>query len=255
MKKERKEKKDLSFLEKFKSDKKYKAKVELVGYGVFILILVLYLNIASAGSSSVNYQDSINDEKTNNTTDEKTASSEIDILFNNDINYEYEVNLSFKTKEEEEKNLIYKGKKYSDEMIIEKNFNEDVVTYYKLGKEYYNTSMELLSVNDIYDNISYEYIELDSVLSNLKLASLDHITDYSSGKKEYVYHLSIRDILNKDTGDLKIEYSVEIDNDIFDIKVDYSNLYKELDSDIISLEVEYIYKNINKIEELNLKNN
>ena len=36
------EKSELSFVEKYKTDKKYKAKVELIGYGIFIIGLIIY---------------------------------------------------------------------------------------------------------------------------------------------------------------------------------------------------------------------
>ena len=39
-----------TFFEKMK-DKKYKAKVEFIGYGIFIVVLIIYLNIASMDQS------------------------------------------------------------------------------------------------------------------------------------------------------------------------------------------------------------
>ena len=41
-----------SFFDKVKGDKKYRAKVELIGYGIFIVVLVLGLNISSLGDNS-----------------------------------------------------------------------------------------------------------------------------------------------------------------------------------------------------------
>ena len=38
------------FYEKMKNDKKYNAKVQFIGYGVFILLIVVFLNISSMNS-------------------------------------------------------------------------------------------------------------------------------------------------------------------------------------------------------------
>ena len=40
------------FVEKYKTDKKYKAKVQLIGYGVFILIILVGLNVSALSTSS-----------------------------------------------------------------------------------------------------------------------------------------------------------------------------------------------------------
>ena len=39
-----------SFFYKYKNDKKYKAKAELTGYVIFILLVILFVNIASLGN-------------------------------------------------------------------------------------------------------------------------------------------------------------------------------------------------------------
>ena len=48
----KKENTELSFLEKYKTDSKYKAKIQLIGWGVFLLVLIIYLNIAELSSPS-----------------------------------------------------------------------------------------------------------------------------------------------------------------------------------------------------------
>ena len=42
-----------SFFKRMKNDSKYKAKVELTGYAIFIIVLIIFLNIFNTGSTQM----------------------------------------------------------------------------------------------------------------------------------------------------------------------------------------------------------
>ena len=41
-----------TFFERYKTDKKFSAKVQLSGYGVFLLVLIVFLNVGAMNSGS-----------------------------------------------------------------------------------------------------------------------------------------------------------------------------------------------------------
>lgn len=258
---ENQEEKNLSFFEKYKTDKKYKAKVELIGYGIFIVVLIVYLNISSMNSNSANFQNITNEEILTGKSDNETTSLEKeDLLEKIDKNYEYDIRVSLKylsDNEELDKDIHYFGKRYEDERIIDKELEDGKNTYYKIGSMYYilsDSEYQLIDKSKIYDLVDNTYIELDEVKKYLDISSLDHVTDYSSGKEEYVYHLKVRDVVKTYTGDEKIEFSLVSENDILTMKVDYSNLMKVIDKDILECKIEYVYQNVDKVEEFHIMN-
>ena len=48
-----------------------------------------------------------------------------------------------------------------------------------------------VSSDEVYDVISNKYIEIDKILELINESSLDHVTNFSNGKKEYVYHYKV----------------------------------------------------------------
>ena len=93
-----------TFKEKYKSDSKYKAKVQLIGYGLFILFLIVYLNIASMGAKNKKLSNTTtknNDNiptKENNNIETKTDKELGQWLKDIGTNYEYDVAVSSKSK-------------------------------------------------------------------------------------------------------------------------------------------------------------
>ena len=189
------------FFHKYKTDNKYKSKVQLTGYLIFIIILIIYLNVSNMGKN-YNYNSSNNVNKTEipSTTTNETK-EDASLLKKLDNNYTYNVNISIKrTKEDEtEENIAinYNGKSNEENMIINQTENNITNTFYKAGDEYYkknNENYELMAENEIYDSINAKYIEYSSLKKYIEKANLDHYTNYSSGKVEYVYNLNISDI-------------------------------------------------------------
>ena len=270
-----------SFFEKLKTDKKYKAKVELTGYAIFIVVLVIFLNISNIGNN-YNYSDNnvvSDNEKTEVDIDEENS----DLLESLDNNYSYDIKVEVKkgssdssqNKDAETvqnqdsdanekqnngdadslgeiKTVSYNGKSYDNNIVINKSFDNNNMTYYKVDKEYYTKDgdkFNVVDINSVYDLLDAKYIEIAGVKEYIEKASLDHYTNYSSGKKEYVYNLKVSDVINSFKGDNLVEIDVIIENDTINVKIDYSNLIKINDDSIIECLVTYVYKDIGKVEE------
>lgn len=237
-----------SFLYKFKNDKQYNAKVQLMGYGIFILVVVIGLNISSIGNKG---------KVPSNNVNQNTYKENTNVLENNTNNYQYDVSMDVKYKnvndEEVSSNIVYSGKKYKDLMEITKQVDGESKLYYKKDSRYYSkVEEELAFVKDdvIYDIVDADYIEVDNILKLIDKASLDHVTDYSSdGRKEYVYNLKIKDLVVSYQMEDVIEFSIIEENKVTKIGVDYTNLFKVIDKNILSCNMVINISRVNEIKD------
>ena len=245
-----------NFLKKYKDDKKYKAKTQLLGYGVVIIIIILYLIIARTTTPNnknivLERKNTINQAQNEN--DKKPKTEKLFETINN--NYKYSINISYILKEEneeQEKKIHYEGKVSKENMEIIKEIDDTKNYYYKVNNKYYkkeNDTFNTIKEEEIYDIVKKEFIELDSLKNYLNKASLDHVTDYSSGKKESVYHLKIKDIVPSYQDLDKIEINIEEENNILIIKIDYTKLIEITSNHIKQLKIEYTYTDIEATEE------
>ena len=245
-----------SFLEKYKTDKKYKAKIQLIGYGAFIILLIVYLNIASLNTTSHGNIVTLKNN-TNQLEEKETEEKRSNLLKQISDNYEYEIKVSLTQEKDDLKSEVtYNGKRFKNNMEITKKTNNENTNYYKVDSKYYTKEedkYQLSKEETIYNLIEKEYIELEEIKEYIEKASLDHITEYSNGIKEYVYHLKVKDIVKSYPETEEIEINITEEKDILTIKIDYTNLIKITKEDkIAECKVEYQYKNINKIEEFTI---
>ena len=258
------EKENQTFKEKYKNDPKYKAKVQLIGYGVFILFLIVYLNIASIGAKNTKLSNTTtknNDNiptKENNNIETKTDKELGQWLKDIGTNYEYDVVVSSKSKndngEEANTQTHYWGKTYQNKMIINKEANGSTTYFLKEDNNYYLNELDNYTLSKkeaVYSEIDEDIIEFDMLNLLLKNASLDHVTNYSSGKKEYEYHLKIRDIIKTYQEDTELSFEIVIEDNVVTVEVDYApmiNIVEQVKKQE-EYKVTYLYKNIGKIEE------
>ena len=232
-----------NFFKKMKEDKKYNAKVQLIGYGVFILIIVVFLNVGSlVGSNSTGVL-------------ENDIIEEVNIIDEIDNNYEYNINISLSKGEELVSNYRYYGKRYNDNKEINKEVGEVVSSYYKVNDYYYVMNGEELSfvdLNVIYDLVDSKYVELDNVMEMVDKASLDHVVDDSLGNNESVYNLYVKDMVISVKNDDIISFNVKEVDDKLLIDVDYTNLIKVFDESVTSFKVSYEYFNVGDVEEFSV---
>ena len=253
-----------TFKEKYKNDSKYKAKVQLIGYGLFILFLIVYLNIASIGAKNTKLSNTTtknNDNiptKENNNIETKTDKELGQWLKDIGTNYEYDVVVSSKSKndngEETNTQTHYWGKTYQNKMIINKEANGSTTYFLKEDNNYYLNELDNYTLSKkeaVYSEIDEDIIEFDMLSLLLKNASLDHVTNYSSGKKEYEYHLKIRDIIKTYQEDTELSFEIVIEDNVVTVEVDYApmiNIVEQVKKQE-EYKVTYLYKNIGKIEE------
>lgn len=235
-----------NFFKKMKEDKKYNAKVQLIGYGVFILIIVVFLNVGSmVGGNSTGVL-------------ENDIIEEVNIIDEIDNNYEYNINISLSKGEELVNNYRYYGKRYNGNKEINKEVGEVVSSYYKVNDYYYVMNGEELSFvekNIIYDLVDSKYIELDNVMVMIDKASLDHVVDDSLGNNESVYNLYVKDMVISVKNDDVISFNVKEVDDKLLIDVDYTNLIKVFDESVTSFKVSYEYFNVGDVEEFSVIKN
>ena len=250
-----------NFIDRMKNDSKYSAKIQLSIWGIFIVVLVIFLNVGNAGSSinSNNVGNVINNSS--NLGEENTDMDDTLLLKNlsNNYNYDIVVNLKKKsinveTNEEVEvgHNIHYRGKSYGKNLEIQKTVTEVTDYYYKVDDSYYSVIDNITSSireEVIYDLIDNDYIEINSILELINKSSLDHITEYSSGKIEQVYHYKVLSPDSSSQNNEVVEISILEENDVLKINIDYSNLFKEIDNNITECLLEATITDINKVEE------
>lgn len=251
-----KEEKKESLFKKYKTDKKYKAKIQLIGYGLFILLVIIYVNISSmnssTGSNITTIKNNINQTETEKNTEEEKKSNLLNKINNN---YEFETKITITTKKEEQeekKELSYSGKRSKNNTEINKKTMDNTNTFYKVDSRYYtkiNDTYQIIKSEEIYDTLEKEYIEWEYIKEYIEKSSLDHITEYSSGKKEYVYHLKVKDIIKSHPEIDEIEINITEENDILTIEFNYTNLIKALSKEIDECKMQTTYKNIGKVED------
>ena len=256
-KKEIKNEETKDWIELYKTDKKFNAKVQLIGYGIFIFIVIIGLNISAASGNRSNrnitsMKNSINNQ-TNRTTNKKIA-----LLQRINNNYEYDIKVELTTKKDETtetKEVEYSGKSYKNNIEIIKKDNNESKTYYKIDSRYYkkvNDDFEIIKSDEIYDVLEKEYIELDNIKEYLDKSTLDHVTEYSSGKKEYVYHMRVKEIIKSYPEIDEIEIKALEENNTLTIEIDYLSLMKVLSRNNESCVVTYTYKNIDSVGEFSI---
>ena len=257
MNKNNKENKTENFFQKYKTDKKYKAKIQLIGYSIFILLVIISVNISNTSTPSHGNITTFKKESNNTENKDTTNNKKSNLLQKIEDNYEYNIIASIKKQEENDETieLLYSGKSYQNNMEINKNINNIINNYYKVDSRYYtknNDTYELVKQETVYDLIEKEYIELNDIKEYIDKSSLDHVTEYSNGKKEYVYHLKIKEIIKSYQEQEKIEINIIEENNTLIIEIDYTNLIKETSPKIKECRIKYEYKNIGSVEKFTI---
>ena len=253
------EEKKLSFVEKIRTDKKYSAKVQLIGYGAFIVVLVIYLNISSMGNSISSGNIVGNTVNSGNSLTEVEENDSSNLLEQLENNYRYDTVVTIYQKDatsgekiKEGQTLHYYGQSYQNELEITKEVSGSNELYYKVDDRYYSKIddvMNLVEDEIIYILVSDEYIEVESILKLIEQSSLDHVTDYSTGKKEYVYHLNVKDVIISAQRDDVVEIQVTMENDELFIEIDYSKLLSLIEESIYECNLQLKITDIGKVEE------
>ena len=212
------EKKKLTLKEKLK-DKRERAKLELLFYGIFFLAIIVFTRILSG------YNDvpKVNDTKS----------------FINEItdNYEYNIDINI-----DNNKYKYYGKRLGNNMSINKVIDNKYDYFYKMGNKYYildnNGNYILTSVEDIYNYIDYRYLDISNIKEYIKLGTKDNNN----------YNIKVSDLILNSNNTNSITISIDELNNT--ITLDYTELFK-IDNNNLNKEIVTIkYTNINKINSL-----
>lgn len=212
------EKKKLTLKEKLK-DKRERAKLELLFYGIFFLAIIVFTRMLSG------YNDV---PKVNNTKS-----------FINEItdNYEYNIDINI-----DNNKYKYYGKRLGNNMSINKVIDNKYDYFYKMGNKYYildtNGNYILTSVEDIYNYIDYRYLDISNIKEYIKLSTKDNNN----------YNIKVSDLILNSNNTNTITISIDELNNT--ITLDYTELFK-IDNNNLNKEIVTIkYTNINKINSL-----
>ena len=204
------------FLEKWKTDSKFKAKVQLGIYGGFMLIAVIF---AFAARSNANY----NNETFFNSNQEENEKS-ISIP----EKYKYSINIDLN-----EKNYKYTGIKNKDQETITKTKDDKIYKYIKKKDTYYQNSVVINNITEkeeVYDIIDYNYLNLETINQYLS----------KSIEEEDRYIVYLKDIILGNDSDNYIT----IKKDKNKININYTALINLFNKDIEDLNVEIIIEEI-----------
>ena len=207
------------FLEKWKSDKRYRTKIKLLAYTIFIIIIFIYA--LTLDTSPRNYED-ISD--INNNSINKTA----DII---KIPEQYEYIIKIKIDDKEYK---YSGIQTTEKRTIKKEIDDKVTNYIYQNNQYYLE--DSININnyvtttkeEVYDIVNYNYINLTTINEYLKKATKDN--------NQYLVYL--KDIILGNESDRYFVIDIN-DKNIF---VDYTVLMKEFNNNIKTYTVNYEIK-------------
>lgn len=211
-----KQDKKLTLKERLK-DKRERAKIELILYGIFFLGVIIFVRIIGSMSSGI--EDS-NIEKES-------------FIFTISDNYEYDMVIN-----KNDNIYEYYGKVLGNNSTINLRETDKEKTYYFTNKKYYvlkDNEYILTSEEDVYPYIDYYYLSVDNIKEYIHMAT----------KEGEVYKLKLSDIvLNNNSEDYVEIFINEGDKNIV---VDYTALFKLMDQDIDKLLVNITYSNINNI--------
>lgn len=198
------------------NDKRERAKIELILYAIFFIGVIIFVRVG------------------NNISNNNISTS--DNLFISQINdnYSYDIKININ-----DNNYEYIGKVLGYNSTIEKKENNKDEYFYKKNDKYYKLDQDngyvLSNENDIYNIISYDYMDINNIKEYIKTSNNDN----------GIYKVKISDIiLNSSSSDY---ITIKIDNINNTIEIDYTNLLRINDNNITKAIVNITYSDINKI--------
>lgn len=206
------------FIEKWNSEPKFKTKVKLGLYTLFMIVVSIFA--LSTGRNVPVENTSLLDDKINN--------KENIVKINVPEKYNYTINITIN-----ENNYQYTGKKQRNAEQITKIINDTSTDYLYQGNNYYEKIDEeymLTTKDEVYNIIDYNYLNLDIINQYLSKSKIEN-------KKNIVY---LKDIILGNTSEEYI--TISIDDNI--VNVDYTalmnNFNKSVEKNIVEIIIEDI---------------
>ena len=212
-------KKRLSLKERWK-DKRERAKIELMLYGIFFLIIIVFARISNSMSNNIPKEE---DNK----------------IFINEItdNYSYDIDITI-----DNDNYKYYGKVLGHNMNIHKVVDTEDEYFYKMNNKYYilddNGNYILTNDKEIFSYIDYRYLDINTIKEYIKMGTLNN----------NIYTIKVSDILlNNNSNDV---ITITVDDINKELVIDYTNLFKVNNNNLYKELVRIKYSNINSISSL-----
>lgn len=200
------------FIEKWKTDSKFKAKAQLGFYGIFVILATIF---AFVSRSSIK--------------EDSNAKEELSTTIDIPENYQYSINIDLNGEI-----YTYTGNVTPEEETIVKTIDNQKYNYIKKDNTYYKDIAvinNIVSKEEVYDIIDYSYINLKTINQYLSV----------SQKSNNQYLVYLKDIiLGHDS-----EKYIIIKKNNNQIEIDYTSLLQLYDPTIENCNIEYI---INKTE-------
>ena len=217
---EKNAKKKLSLKERWK-DKRERAKIELMLYGIFFLVIIIFARISSSMSTNIPKDNDINNTFIDEITD----------------NYQYDIDITI-----DNNKYKYSGKKLGNNMSITRIVGTKEEFFYQMNDKYYILDTKgnyiLTTAEDIYPYIEYRYLNINNIKQFIKLGT----------KNDTVYSVKVSDIvLNNNNADT---ITLTVNEEDKSILIDYTNLFKIDNDNINKVEVNVKYSNISNINSL-----
>lgn len=212
-------KKRLSLKERWK-DKRERAKIELMLYGIFFLIIIIFARISNSMSNNIPKEE-----------DNKIFISEIT------DNYSYDIDITINND-----NYKYYGKVLGHNMNIHKVVDTEDEYFYKMNNKYYilddNGNYILTNDKEIFSYIDYRYLDINTIKEYIKMGTLNN----------NIYTIKVSDILlNNNSNDV---ITITVDDINKELIIDYTNLFKVNNNSLYKELVRIKYSNINSISSL-----
>ena len=216
---EKNAKKKLSLKERWK-DKRERAKIELMLYGIFFLIIIIFARISNSMSNNIPKEE-----------DNKIFISEIT------DNYSYDIDITI-----DNDNYKYYGKVLGHNMNIHKVVDTEDEYFYKMNNKYYilddNGNYILTNDKEIFSYIDYRYLDINTIKEYIKMGTLN----------SNIYTIKVSDILlNNNSNDV---ITITVDDINKELIIDYTNLFKVNNNSLYKELVRIKYSNINSISSL-----
>lgn len=210
------EKKRKKFKELWK-DKRERAKIELILYGIFFVGVIIFVRVLGSVSNNMENNDLVKDS----------------FIYSLDDNYEYDILITI-----DEKKYEYYGKVLGNNSTINLRIDDQIKSYYLMNKKYYileDNNYILTSEEEVYPYIDYRYLNINNIKEYIKFSTKENDT----------YKVKLSDIiLNSENEEYLI---ININEGDKNLVLDYTPLYKLKDENISRVVVNITYNNINNI--------
>ena len=237
-----------SFFERFK-DEQYKARFFLVVFVAIVLFMMIFIRINASSYNKLKKEER-NKEVNNKTDEEESFNDSSNPLANKFIylllnNYEFNYDITFG-----EDKIMSSGKKYSDKMLFNFDFNNENVIFFVDNNQVKSNSKEGESSRFPFFFINYyDTKTIIEIVSNSNYSEEDNLYHISN---ETLYRLGDKDftnfMLNNSDYDNTIELR-EIDGKVVGIKMDFSNLFKSSEMKLNTVIFDLNYSNFGFVED------